>query len=498
MIDIIKKFFKRDKVAVAKTGSRGFNAAKVDRTTSDWIVSPITTNEDIKNSLKMLVARSRDMAKNNSHLRKYLSMVDRNVIGESGFLLQGKIANYDPKTGEETQDKGANKIVERAWRDYGDSLNGFITMCGGHSWASFCSLVTRTLAIDGECYIRVFKGKMNRYNVSFQVLDSMLLDVDYNLPRTESSNAVVMGVEIDRYKRPVAYHFFEDTYPFKSSVRERIPADQIIPLFVQEFVGQVRGFPRTCAAILDLNMSQGYREAELVAARVSACSMGVWERPINGGGQLDFDNKPEKEDDSATADFEPGKFVIAPRGWKANFSNPTHPGQNTSEFLGVIDRSIANGLDLSYPDFANDYGSINFSSIRYSALTERDGWKMWQKFIIEFFCKKVYKIWLEQFLLSKDAPLPFSKIDKFSNVIFIARRWDWVDPLRDTKADKEAVDMLVLAPQDIIREQGRDPDEVLEQIAEWNQKIKDKGLKKEEVDSVINTNENQKLEEKQD
>lgn len=457
---------------------RRFQAAAVDRTTSDWVLSPITTNEDIRSNLKRLVERSRDLAKNNSGYRRWLSMRQRNIIGPQGFLLQAKVWN-EPQAGiPERPDKMANEILEANWYAWGTQTAQACTVDGRHSWHSLCTLVDRAHAVDGEAFVRVLRGNYNQWGLTLQPIDATLIDVDLNVPAGNGQNEIIMGVERDAWGRPVAYHvlaadYYNRTYTTDKYVR--IPAADMIHVFTPEFVGQVRGFPPAAAAIQDMNMAAGYREAVLINARTAACNMGIWERPVNASGKITFDN-PGDAENKATMDMEPGRFAIAPKGWTFKSLTPSNAPGAVGDFLKVIERSIASGLDVNYNDFANDLEGVNFSSLRYGALCERDSWKMEQAAFIEGFCRFVWRAWLEQFLLSGRSVLPFSKVDKFDAVVFIPRRWDWVDPLRDIKADREAVDMRVLAPQDIIREAGRDPDEVLEEIAAWGEKLKNYGL----------------------
>lgn len=458
---------------------RRFTAAVNDRTTSDWVFSQVSTNEDIRNNLKTLVVRSRDLAKNNSQYRRWLGMRRRNIIGSQGIILQAKVQNEPvAPNAEPTQDLVANRILETEWKAWGARINQACTADGRHSWLSLCCLVDRALAVDGEAFIRILRGPYNRWGLTLAPIDSTMVDVDYNVTGGAGQNAIVMGVEVDEWGKPLAYHL-KDTDAMLTAVnvlrRTRVPADQMIHLYRQEFVGQVRGFPSACAAIQDMNMSAGYREAILIGSRTAACSMGVWERPANVGGKLTFDGAGD-DTTKATMDMEPGRFAVAPRGWTFKSLTPSHPGANVGEFLKVIERSIASGLDVAYNDFANDLEAVNFSSLRYGALCERDSWKIDQAMFVEGFCRIVWRAWLEQFLLSGRSFLPLAKIEKFDHVVFVPRRWDWVDPLRDIKADAEAVALNVLAPQDIIREAGRDPDEVLEELAAWRERLAVYGL----------------------
>ncbi len=444
---------------------RRFAAAKMDRTTSDWVLSTVKTNDDIKQNLETLRMRSRDLSKNNSDYRKWLSMRRKNIFGDHGLRLRMKVRN---PSGE--QDTGANTIIEGEFAKWGRKFGGGVSVDGLHSWNSFCELADRVFAVDGEAIIRKVTG-YGGWLFSLQLIDPVLLDIGYNLPRTQYQNEIVMGVERDAWEKPVAYHFLQDVDAWGTATnRIRIPADEIIHLFRPEFVGQARGFPLAAAAILDMNMSAGYREAELIAARVAACQMGIWERPANATGKMKFD---EKEQEKLVVDMEPGKFGIGPGGWVLKQLNPTHPGQNLPSFLKTIMRSISSGLDVSYNEFANDLEGVNFSSLRAGTLSERDSWKMDQQFFIETFCMPVFASWLTMLLLSGKTNLPLSKFDKFFQPVFVPRRWDWVDPLKDIKAHSEAIDLRISAPQEVIEAAGRDPEEVLEMIAQWNTWLKE-------------------------
>jgi capsid protein len=109
-------------------------------------------------------------------------------------------------------------------------------------------------------------------------------------------------------------------------------------------------------------------------------------------------------------------------------------------------------------------------------LSERDGWKIDQQFLIENFIDIVYMRWLRMFLLSGLSILPFSKIEKFDAAIWQPRRWQWVDPRADVQANLSAIAGLIKSPQEVIRENGGDPDDVLADIQAFSQAANAAGL----------------------
>ena len=474
----IKSFFKR-------ALGRGFTAANINRHTADWIVSPLKTNEELKQSLMLLILRSRDLAKNNSYMRKYISLRADNIIGPSGFSLQMRIKN--DKT---TQDKIANDTIENAWYQWGRLINKSAVMDGSTGFIEFCRLVDKTLAIDGEAFIQIIKGAANPWGFSLRMIDTLDVDIMYNVDTlTNSGNRIIMGVEMDANNKPLAYWTRETTQTYYGGERKRIPAENIIHLFEKEFVGQARGIPHTVAAIMDLNQLNGYREAELIGARIGACQMGIWKR-VQGtiAAKLLGDN-PASEGMKESYDMEPGAFMKAPSGYELQQLNPTHPGGNFESFIKSTLRCIAGSLGVSYNLFASDLETVNFSSLRSGALTERDTWTTKQNFFIENFVEIIFKSWLEMFLLSGQSTLPFSKFDKFHQPEFRGRRWAWVDPRADTAAASEAMDKKIKSPQEIILETGRDPETVLDDFQAWNEMLKKRELTIQPiVNGMINNN----------
>ncbi len=65
---------------------------------------------------------------------------------------------------------------------------------------------------------------------------------------------------------------------------------------------------------------------------------------------------------------------------------------------------------------------------------------------------------------------------------WIAPGWSWVDPLKEVKASKEAIDNNISSLADVAASQGKDWEEILEQRAREENKRKDLGLTSPEID----------------
>ena len=95
------------------------------------------------------------------------------------------------------------------------------------------------LAIDGEVLIQVLPNAKNDFGFAINVIDIDYLDEEKNetLP---NGNEIRMGVEMDKNRKPVAYHVFTHhpyDYNFSASLRretKRISAENIIHIYIQE------------------------------------------------------------------------------------------------------------------------------------------------------------------------------------------------------------------------------------------------------------------------
>jgi len=223
---------------------------------------------------------------------------------------------------------------------------------------------------------------------------------------------------------------------------------------------QTRGLPWMHAAMTRLNMLGGLQEAELVASRISAAKGGFY--TSQRGEEYTGD---DSEDGSPIQEVEPGIFETLPQGWGFQPFDPQHPTTAFPAFVKSLLQGISSGLDVSYNYLANDLEGVNYSSIRAGVIDERDVWRDLQSYIIEHFLQPVFNVWLEMSLLSGAVNLPFAKIEKFKRVKFQPRGWQWVDPEKDMQAKILAMNSGLDTGADIAAEQGKDLEEIYEQLA---------------------------------
>jgi len=467
---------------------RGFDAAKNDRLTYGFTTTPIHVNADMSRSWGALVARARELAKNDDYVRRFMRVARNNVLGPHGIKLQGRV-HFPPGTDKAGQpDQAANEAIERAWKHW--SMKGVCETTGRHSWREVQSLVIDAVMRDGEAFVQIIRGRgVNKFGTAVRLLDSASLPWDHSVDARGGANKIVMGVEMDARERPVAYHFRttdssnDGYYTHGGKGYVRIPATypdgspRVLHIYRAEEVGQVRGFTGLASAIMRLKMLSGYEEATLVAARVGASQMLFFERDENGENEYTGDDT--MPDGSPVDEVEPGVARVLPMGWKASAFDPKQPTTGYTEFTKQTLRGIAAGLGLSYVTLANDLEAVNYSSARVGVLEDREEWKGVQAWVVESLCQPVYMQWLatsllaNQIVLTSGAVMPASRYENYTEVAWMPRRWDWVDPLKDMQANALALERGVRSISSIIRERGEDPDDVFEEIKRERERMKE-------------------------
>lgn len=308
LLNIFKKEQKKKKQNSNSTLLRSFRGATSGRFTS-WLFSSFKKiNSDIIDDLETLIVRCRDLAKNNEVFRSHLNNIEKSIIGQQGFRLQSLI-----KTKDNALDEKINEEIEWAWFEFGKKVNGYITKDGKLGDKDLDALILRTLIIDGEVFIRVYKNAKNPFGISFKILDSLQIDRNKNREANSMQNAIVAGVEIDNDYRPVKYYFKEgNVRNYEVGGTEEIPAEEIIHIYKQEFPEQVRGFPEICASLDSLKQLDDYAVAELFAAKIAACQNVFYER--NGSTAGDWmDQEQGDEQGEFVSAMSPGESSIVPK-----------------------------------------------------------------------------------------------------------------------------------------------------------------------------------------
>jgi len=437
----------------AKNLLRAYDGADIGRRTEKWNTSHSSQNAENKISLFRLRNRSRDLIRNEPYARRAAQAIVSNTIGE------GIIAKAQAKTAGR-----ANKF-QSEWLSWSESLD--CDHDGTNNFYGLQALVWHTVFESGEVLIRRVKrssGFGMDIPMQLQILEPDFIDTVRDGQIFDNGNFTIQGVEFDKLGRRVAYWLFPrhpgDIFgiqDIKGLISQRVPAEEIIHLFRTERPGQVRGIPWLAPIMLKLKDLGDYSDFTLMRQKVSACFTSF----VTSADAYDLTSGttpsaiPEK--------LEPGSSVALPPGTSIEFANPPSSG-DFSQFSNAQLRSIASGIGITFETLTNDYSQVNFSSGRMGWIEFQRNIDVWRRHVmIPRFCIPVWRWFTEA------ATLAGYGSDKVV-ATWTAPRREMIDPVKETEATKSQVRSGLISLSEAIRQNGYQPDEVLEEIASDNKK----------------------------
>lgn len=438
---------------VYQEGIRKYDAATKKIRGGGYNPAKTGPNTDIATQGNILVSRSRDMTRNNPYAWRASRVVPANVVN-GGIKIAIKHSSMETaNAAKEIWKEWADEVI----CDFDEDLN----------FAGIQRLITRSVRESGEVFVRQRRVKEG-IGLQLQILESDFLDTGRDGEKLSNGNEIIQGIEFNSQGKKVAYWLFEqhpsDNRLWTNLNSIRVPAKQILHIFYKLRPGQIRGIPFGPAAMLKLKDFDEYEDANLIRQKIAACfSVFVTDTEDPRPGEI------SDQSDFPIERVEPG--IIEHMGPNKEITLAQPPTvDNYGEYSSSIMQGVAAGYDLSYEQLTNDYSKVNFSSGRM-------GWLENDKLISEFqneviinqLCKPVFKWFVTAAFLK-------GKVDSDIKATWTAPKRQMLDPLKESKGTKEMVGGHLYSWQGAVRDLGRNPDEVFEEIVEDHQRFAEAGI----------------------
>ena len=441
--------------------TRSYAGARSSRLDMDWMAGSTSADAELSTALRKLRNRSREQLRNNDYARGAIATIVNNVVG-GGIKFQAQVGS-----GKGYSDR-RNELIEALFDKWSKKAN-----CDIANRLSFCQfqrLALRSMIESGEVFIRKhYRGGLLPF--SLELIESDRIEDQYGYSPSVSGNIVKMGIEFDSYGKVIAYYlrsfhpgdtlFHPKAIGSKSPYGlERVPADQIIHLFIPERPGQSRGVPWLSSSLQRLKNLGGYEEAELVAARASAAVMRF--RITKDPDLTELDDRGQPVDT-----LEPGTIKELAPGEEFVGFDPTRPNDAFEPFIRMMLRGVAANLGIDFESVSRDFSQSNYSSSRLALIQVRDSYKSLQDFFIEDFLQPIFEDWLNIAVLNGSLSFPDYERnpDRYTKVRWRPRGWSWVDPWKETQASIEAINAGLSTLTQELAKQGLDIEEVLTERA---------------------------------
>ncbi|UAY56258.1 phage portal protein [Arachidicoccus terrestris] len=412
-------------------------------------------NQMIHRDQKNLVLRSRNLAINNPYAKKAPKTIANNVIG-SGIIPTPK-----------GRSKSVVKQLKDLWKDWGESL-----VCdydGRFNFYGLQKMAMRSVVIAGEILVirKRVESSVNKFGLQILLLEGEYIDQtkhNYSGGFPTTGEYDYYGIRYNSKNKIVGYWIY-DRSPLEGNLKSSlVDIKDIIHIFEVDRPQQNRGVPFPSATILKQRDLDDYEDAELLGKKAAACMpIFVTNKSEEGeGGVISNDDRVEN--------LEPGTITYLKAGESVEMTQPPQ-NQGYSEYTKTQHRAIANGYGLTYEQYTGDLSNVNFSSGRMGWLEFQRQVDDWQNMlIIPQLCGPVYKWFLEAVETSTGINLGGVRVD------WTAPRREMIDPVKETNALVKATQAGFTSWQEVVRQQGYNPDDVLKEITEDQNNFSSAGL----------------------
>ena len=440
-------------------------------------------NTEAENLLRRVRNGSREAAKNNYVMRKYLKTMVDSTIGsgiqlESRLMMQtrGLDRTLEPNT-------RLNEQIEDAWHDWSERCD----VRGQLNLLEMQRFVVHSLARDGEALIH--HGITPDRELVLELLEPELLDVNYSTPEARDGTLFVLGVQIDAVGRPIGYAILGHNPEDLRQIRKNVPyhlfisADQMLHLYEKEYSDQLRGFPWASASLILMNHLKEYEHNLLVKARIHASityflkSMSPELSSKYGRSQVVDEDKNYKR---KVITSEPGSVQELPPGTEIDTPSLNGTDLNHEVYLRQTMQLAASGVGLSYESLSGDYSKSNFSSSRLARLQEQNTFRTVQQMVVDKFLRPIFNQWIQNEVQTGRIRLSRNQLQQLISSRRAAR---WilpgfvsVDPEKTTRADILALDAGLKSRTEILASEGKDFTNLVKQIQQERDLLYEAGL----------------------
>lgn len=447
---------------------QSYDGAKTGRRTSGWTAGGTSANSEIAGARSKLIARSRDLIRNNPHI----------------LNAKRTVRLYSVGTGIELQ------LDDPAWQRLWDDWIGAADVGGTLDFYGQQALAAATIFESGSVLLRA-RGRRPedglRVPLQIEMLEPDFLDATRDASR-DGGGYIQEGIEFDRLGRRIGY-WIHPVHPgeigsafwARSTNNESrfVPADRVSHAFTCDRPGQVTGVPWPHSVIIKSRDLSDYEDAELFRKKIEACNVGavtqaggVMGNPLGGiPGDATTGSGPGETGGSPRPEqFEPGMFFYFGPGEDVTFNDPK--GNTAYEsYTKTAQKAIGAGMGVPYDKLTGDLSEANFSSLKagsnqFEALMDSFRWLT----LIPRVCDPVLQWFFESAELSRSAPGPRPEYE------WQPPPYPEVDPQKEAMARLIDTRSGVKTMPEIIRSRGGDPRRQVEQIKEWNDQLDAAGI----------------------
>lgn len=444
---------------------RQYAAAKTTRLTGDW--SPVSRNVNTTVSLSnaTIKARVRQLVRDFPYFAHAVNVLVDFTVGQ-GLTFQSRMRDEHNKLNKLVCQKIEDSFA--FWADEAD-------IAGKLHYYELMRLAKRQEVEVGEFLIvKAQVPDRNRYlPYALQIYEADWLTTQNDtffgtgIGLSKSSNGVEIwqGIEYKVQSGEILAYHFSDPEGWGRKTK-RIPASDVIHGFDTLRPGQLRGVSPFAPAVLVAHDLGDYMDAEIDGAKMAAKWLAFVETGDLAGFQALRTTTNPDNDEQQLENIENAIIEYLRPGEKVNLASSNRPGNAFDPFTRLILRMVAITVGVSYELLSGDYQGLNYTvlrGVRNDLITQ---FRPIVKRHERQFCWKTFRPFLDWAVLTGKIKLPdyFDNPYPYLKAQWIPQGMPPVDPLKEGRAEADAISNLLRSPQEVAASRGRDYEEVLDEI----------------------------------
>lgn len=460
-----KRAYEREAWRQGLEAMRGYDAAGFGRINSGWRVHNESAEVTDRNSRDVVRARARDLERNSDILQAVVLAYKRNVVGK-GYTLRAK-----------TGDDELNRRIESLWRQWCKPRNCDVT--GEQSFNAILRMAVERKKVDGGILFLFRHTPGGVVPFKLQAIEVDELDTTRSTPRRQG-NRVVGGIEYNAWRRPVGYWIQQyDLEGWRLLQPIYIDAKDVYFLKSKRRPSQIREMSDMSHTITRIRDVNEFINAVSIKERIAACLAVLIKKTIPTGTSLGRSGVrgPDGRVDYSGKKLGPGMIMEMGAGDEAQVVDPKGAATDATAFLKVQQGLIGAGQGLSYEAVSRDMSGSTYSSARQNAIEDEDTYTEDMELLTEFM-SEVYEQFVISCYLSGQINLPgfWDKKAEYMNHAWVKSPKKWIDPAKESTADKTALQSGQKTYPEICAERGKDWRQAIDETAEVLAYGREKGI----------------------
>ena len=443
---------------------RGYDAAGYGRLNAGWRVHNESAEVTDRFSRDVVRARARDLERNSDIAQSILHAYKRNVVGK-GYTLQAKTGN------DELDEK-----LEKAWRQWCKARNCDVT--GEQSFNQMLRMAVDRKKVDGGLLFvyRYTEGGVVPFKLQIMEVDD--LDTSQTTPH-QRGNRGVGGIEYNQWRRPVGYWINQyDIEGWSLNDPVYVEAKDVYFYKSKKRPSQLREMSDMAPTITSERDTNEFITAVSVKERIAACLAVFIKKAVPAGGF----GRGGVRTENGTVDYEgkkltPGMIQSLGAGDEIQVVDPKGAASDATAMGKTQQALIGAGQGLSYEAVSRDMAGATYSSARQNAIEDESTYAEDVEMLTDFM-SEVYENFVISGYLSGLFNMPgfWDKKADYLDHTWVKAPKKWIDPSKESTANKTALQSGQKTYQDICAEQGKDWKDAVDETAEVLKYAREKGV----------------------